>query len=183
MNNIIQNKICSLNIILNERIVNNIPILFRIHESGERTTTEILCDHMKEITRIIYDKATMLDDIVNSSVKGIIYDINSEDDKYETYELNIGDMLSYDSEKSRELIEKKINEYAKIVVERILPTEHPKDFIDAYKIINEHNENKISTITFTQYIMSCFNKEYDNVNAKLINHQVENIMNNNLTSK
>ncbi len=183
MNNNIQNKICSLNIILNERIVSNIPILFRIHESGERTITEILSDHMKEITRIIYDNAKSLDDIVNSSVKGIIYDINSEEDKYDTYELNIGDILSYDSEKSRELIENKINEYAKLVADKISPENSAKNFVDIYEMVNFHNDNKISPMTFIQYILSCFNKEYKGDNAKFIGHQVENIMNVKLNNK
>lgn len=177
-----QNKICSLNIILNGRIVSSVPVLFRIYESGERTVTDILSSHMQEIVKMIYDNATSLDDIVNSSVNGIVYDINSDDDKYETYELNVGNMLSYDDDKSRELIEKKINEYAKFVADKISPDNNVENFVDIYEMVNLHNDSKISTTTFIQYILSCFNKEYKNDNMKFIGHQIENIMNSKLNN-
>lgn len=178
MNNI-QNKVCSLNIDMNGTIITNVPVLFRIHESGERTIDEIISDNIESILKIIYKNAKSIDDLLFSRVRGIIYDITTEQDEYDTYELWISNMLNFEDEISKELITNQINRYSTLLLDKINVEETANTFDKVFEIVNKHNEKKISPTTFIQYIMSCFNKEYDNITTKnKLTKQVEDIMNN-----
>ena len=158
----IQNKICSFNILMNGRIINTSPILFRIHESGNKNIDEILYEHIDSILNIVYDQAISLEDLMDVKIYGVTYDILADNDICESYEMNITDKIKYDNDKIDELITNKINEYSQLVLDKINVNEKCKSFVDAYDIVNKHNVKQISSDTFTQYIMSCFNEEYEN---------------------
>lgn len=167
-----------MNLEQNGHIKNLTPILFKIHESSDTNVKDILFRHFNKIAKLAYDNAENLDDLINSNIHGIIYDVSSNNDEYETYDMNVGEHLSFDDETCRKLIINKINEYTEMIIKKTNIDVSPKDFVEAYTIINDHNENNISVNTYMQFIMSCVNKEYINADIrKMINHQVENIIN------
>ena len=156
----IQNKVCSLNIDLNGTIITKVPILFRVQENSERTIEEIISNNIESIFNIIYKNAKTIDDLLFSNMYGIVYDILSEKDEYDTYELRINDMLDVEDNRFKKLIINKINKYSEILLNKMNIDTSASSFIETYDIINNDNENKISTTTFIQYILSCFNKTF-----------------------
>lgn len=162
ISNNIQNKVCSFNIMMNNHIITNIPLLFRINESGNRSVNDIINDHLDNIFDKIYNSIKTLDDINNISITGIIYDIDSEQDIYDTYELDVTDRISFTDERLCTVIADKINEYANLVLKKMNINNSGTNFVETYDIICKNNKKKINKQTFIQYILSCFNKEYGN---------------------
>lgn len=176
----LQNKICAFNIEMNGRTITTVPVLFRIHENGSKDVNDILEDHMNEILETVYKNAVAVDDLSAIKISGIAYDIMSENDEFETFTVDVSKYVSYDNEYLHNLILDKIMKYSKFVLDKMGVSEVPADFVDAFRIINEHNTNKINVETFIQYILSCFYNDYGN-NIKL-ETEIHNIMNNKLNN-
>lgn len=156
----IQNKICSLNINMNGVIINHTPILFRIHENGTTDINSIINVHKNKLLDLAYDHINSIDDIINITVNTIVYDIISETDEYDTYDIKIQPIIDDKDPRIIKVIRNKINEYSQLILKKINATETCETFVDAFNIVNHHNANKISPTIFSQYIMSCFNEEY-----------------------
>ena len=165
----IQNKICSFNIIMNDTPITKTPILFRINENGNRNIEDIIYEHRDPILNKIYEMANDLDDLINSKISGIVYDITEKDDRYETHEIDISKYIDYNDNKLENILINKINNYSDLLLMKAnLFTQKGLNFKESYKIICEANDNKINKETFIQYILSCVNKEYGNKFSNVI---------------
>lgn len=165
----IQNKICSFNIIMNDTPITKTPILFRINENGNRNIEDIIYEHREPILNKIYEMANDLDDLINTKISGIVYDIDEKDDKYETHEIDISKYIDYNDNRLENILINKINNYSDLLLMKAnLFTEKGRNFKESYKIICEANDNNINKETFIQYILSCVNKEYGNKFSNVI---------------
>ena len=108
MNNI-QNKICSFNIIMNDTPITKTPILFRINENGNRNIEDIIYEHRDPILNKIYEMTNDLDDLINTKISVIVYDISEKDDSYETHEIDISKYIDYNDDKLENILINKIN--------------------------------------------------------------------------
>lgn len=169
-----QNKICSLNIIINNNVVNKTPILFRIFEMSSHSINDIIISYIDNILNIVYDNIEDINDISNVKLSIIVYDIASDDDEYETSDIDINDYINYDNEHIKDIITNKINEYSNLLLKKININELSSNFRQTYELINKHNDQHINYETFIQYIMSCFTEEYGN--NEDIKVQIRNIM-------
>ena len=176
----IQNKICSFNILMNDKPITKTPILFRINENGNRNIEDIIYEHRKPILNKIYEIANDLDDLVNTKISGIVYDIVEKDDSYETYEIDISKYIDYNDNKLENILINKINNYSDLLLMKAnLFTKPGRNFKESFKIICEANDNKINKETFIQYILSCVNKEYGNKFSSVVNNILRKEFNNN----
>ena len=107
----IQNKICSFNIIMNDTPITKTPILFRINENGNRNIEDIIYEHRDPILNKIYEIANDLDDLINTKISVIVYDITEKDDSYETHEIDISKYIDYNDNKLKNILINKINNY------------------------------------------------------------------------
>ena len=175
----IQNKICSFNILMNDKPITKTPILFRINENGNRNIEDIIYEHRKPILNKIYEIANDLDDLINTKISGIVYDIVEKDDSYETYEIDINKYIDYNDNKLENILINKINNYSDLLLMKAnLFTKPGRNFKESFKIICEANDNKINKETFIQYILSCVNKEYGNKFSSVVNDILRKEFNN-----
>lgn len=158
----VQNKICSLNIDIGDTIINKIPILFRISENTNDSFETILEKNIVSILNLIYEKITSIDGLNDISINCIIYDIDGIDDNYETMNINISKYIEYDNENILKLINEKINEYISMLLDNIHIETNDLTIKNVYNLINKNNNNNINKNTFVQYILSCFNTEFNN---------------------
>ena len=175
----IQNKICSFNIIMNDTPITKTPILFRINENGNRNIEDIIYEHRDPILNKIYEIANDLDDLINTKISVIVYDITEKDDSYETHEIDISKYIDYNDNRLENILINKINNYSDLLLMKAnLFTKSGRNFKESFKIICEANDNKINKETFIQYILSCVNKEYGNKFSSVVNDILRKEFNN-----
>ena len=155
---------------MNDRPITKTPILFRINENGNRNIEDIIYEHREPILNKIYEIANDLDDLINTKISGIVYDIIEKDDIYETYEIDVSKYIDYTDSKLKNILINKINNYSDLLLMKAnLFIQPGHNFKESFKIICEANDNKINKETFIQYILSCVNKEYGNRFSDAVN--------------
>lgn len=172
----LQNKVCAFNVVGKERVMNITPILFRVHENDDKKLDDIIDEHIDGFLNFVYDNAKTVDDLTNIIIKGIVYDVVSDTDLFETYDKDITGLIDFNNSVVIGLVTDKINEYANLVLKKIDVPVVCESFVDAYETIKKNNDNKINHETFIQYILRCFYDEYNNNN--MLEKCAQNILTN-----
>ena len=174
----IQNKVCSFNIIMNGLLLNpnKIPILYRISEDSDRTINDIIRDNKDIIMSMIENDCKTVDDYTSIYAQAIVYDINN--DTYDTDTVNITNIIDDKSFIDNILVDK-INEYSSSLLKK-MNINDDVDYIKAYEIINEKNNGNIFPITYINYIIMCFSKEYADSKYSNVKHMLLNILQENI---
>lgn len=177
-------KICSINIDVSDVIINKTPILFLVTDvdnDGEIDAKDAIIEHIDELLNLIYKyiddtkDLTCLDDI---KLNYILYELNTDNDQYETDKLSISNYIDLNNNVLIDIIKNNIKEYVDALLNKIhIDIIDNESLSNTYARISNNNEQQILPETFIQYIMSCMstnikNKELLNLTYKILNNEI-----------